>query len=116
MDNNKELFELITKMYSEFTAKMDSMHSEMQDMKAEQKKTNERLGSLESKVDTGFEKLTARIDDISSGIGSVVGNDVSETLSDKIDSINDDLSFIKHKLNITEEDVYKIKNHLRIVK
>lgn len=118
-NNNNDLFELMTKMYAE-----------MQDMKSEQRKTNERLGNLESrfdnleskvdtlesKVDTGFQNLTARMDDISKGIGSVVGSDVSETLSDKINSINSDLGFIKHKLNITEEDVYKIKSHLRIVK
>ena len=46
----------------------------MKDMKTEQKKTNERLDKLEIKVDTGFENLITRIDDISSGIGSVVGN------------------------------------------
>lgn len=61
--NNNDLFELMTKMYAE-----------MKDMKTEQKKTNERLDKLEIKVDTGFENLITRIDDISSGIGSVVGN------------------------------------------
>ena len=35
---------------------------------------------------------------------------------DNFSSINKDVKFIKHKLHKTEEDVFDIKDHLKIVK
>jgi hypothetical protein len=34
----------------------------------------------------------------------------------KISSIDKDIKFIKHKLHQTEEDVFDIKDHLKIIK
>lgn len=44
MDNNKDLFELMTKMYADITNRMDSMQGDI-------KGVNKRLDNLETKVD-----------------------------------------------------------------
>ncbi|MBS6501615.1 hypothetical protein PMY38_10025 [Clostridium tertium] len=35
---------------------------------------------------------------------------------DQLNTINDDIKFIKHKLHENEEEVFRIKNHLKIIK
>lgn len=35
---------------------------------------------------------------------------------DNLDTISKDVKFIKHKLHETEEDVFDIKDHLKIIK
>ncbi len=35
---------------------------------------------------------------------------------DQLNTLNDDIKFIKHKLHENEEEVFRIKNHLKIIK
>lgn len=85
MENNKELFELITKMYSEFTTKMDTIHSEMQDMKSNMA-TKDDIAKVESKVD----KLSIKVE---------------QDIEPKIQSLFDGYSAHTEQLNRIEDEV-----------
>lgn len=99
---NEKLFKLMEKMYSE-------MHEGF-------KNVNEKIDNLDSKVDKGFSEINTRIDDLSSGIGKMVADEVAGELSIQLKELKTDIKFIKHKLHETEEDVFDIKDHLKIIK
>lgn len=96
--SNNDLFELMSKMYSE-----------MQDMKKD-------IKNLDAKVDKGFNDVNTRIDNLSNGIGKIVTNEVADELSEQLNSIKTDVKFIKRKVQDTEEDVFVIQDHLKIIK
>lgn len=96
--SNNDLFELMSKMYSE-----------MQDMKKD-------IKNLDAKVDKGFKDVNTRIDNLSNGIGKIVTNEVADELSEQLNSIKTDVKFIKRKVQDTEEDVFVIQDHLKIIK
>ncbi len=102
MDNSKELFELMTKMYSE-----------MQDMKQELK---DDIKGVDSKIDVLEIKIDKRFDGLTSDIGNLVTNDIAEGISNQIEDVKSDIKFLTHKTQETEKDVYKIQHHLKIVK
>ncbi|WP_244832989.1 hypothetical protein [Clostridium sp. BJN0001] len=89
--SNNDLFELISKMYND-------LKSSINDIKTEQIKTNERLDSL------------------SSGIGKMITNEMADELSSQLKEIKTDVRFVKRKVQDTEEDVFVIQDHLKIIK
>ena len=48
--NNNDLFELMTKMYSDLTGKMTQMYGEMQGMRGDIKNIDKRLTTVENEV------------------------------------------------------------------
>lgn len=126
MDKTNELFELMTKLYSEMQdmksemqdmkSDMNDMKSEIKDMKFEQNKTNERLDSLQNDMNSGFSEVNTRIDNLSNGIGDLITNEVSDEISKQLNGIKSDIKFIKHKVQDTEEDVFAIQDHLKLIK
>ena len=125
MENNNDLFELMTKMYSE-------MQEGFKELREEQKKTNKRLDSLESEV-TKNSVLLEKVDDnvklLAEGNESLreqIGRSRTEdkrTISEQINvielavtSTSKDVKYIKHKVQDTEEDVFAIQDHLKIIK
>ena len=126
MDKTNELFELMTKLYSEMQdmksemqdmkSDMNDMKSEIKDMKFEQNKTNERLDSLQNDMNSGFSEVNTRIDNLSNGIGDLITNEVSDEISKQLKTIKSDIKFIKHKVQDTEEDVFAIQDHLKLIK
>lgn len=98
MDNSNNLFELMTKIYNE-----------MQELK-------ENIKNLDIKIDNGFNDVSTRIDDLSNGIGTLVSNEVADELSEQLKLIKTDVRFIKRKVQDTEEDVFVIQDHLKIIK
>ena len=146
-NSENDLFELMTKMYSEMQSGFNGINTEIKEIKEDQKRTNEKLANLENKVDnidtkvvnletkvdaldtkvvnletkvdaldTKVVNLETKVDEgftrICNDISKLIVFDVADTLSD----MKCDISFIKHKLSATEEDVYKIQTHLKIVK
>lgn len=109
MADNNEIFDLLSKMYSDLTGKIDNISSEMQGIK-------QSIKDLDVKVDKGFNEINARIDNLSAGIGNMVTNEVADELSDQLKSIKTDVKFVKHKVQETEEDVFTIQSHLEIIK
>nr|WP_321027262.1 hypothetical protein [Clostridium neonatale] len=89
--NNNDLFELMSKIYSEMTSKFDMLDSKLN-------------------------KIDSRLDSLSSDIGKMVTNEVATELSNQLKEIKDDITFLTHKTTETEKDVYKIQSHLKIIK
>lgn len=89
---NDTTFELLTKMY-------EQMQEGFKSLREEQTKTNDRLGSLETKVDKGFEDVNKRIDTLKSDIANLVTNDIAEGISNQIKDVKQDVEFLTHKLN-----------------
>ena len=104
--SNNDLFELMTKMYTDMNNRMDKISNDMQEGF---KSVNNKIDNLEVKMDTRFDTLT-------SDIGNLVTNDIAYGISNQITDVKGDIKFIKHKINTTEEDVYKIQDHLKIIK
>lgn len=98
MDKNNELFELMTKMYSGIN------------------EIKEDIKNLNIKMDKGFNDVNTRIDNMSSGVGKLIANEVADELSDQLKTIKTDVRFIKRKVQDTEEDVFVIQDHLKIIK
>ncbi|WP_244833402.1 hypothetical protein [Clostridium sp. BJN0001] len=96
--SNNDLFELITKMYSDLKSEISDVKKDISGIKAEQIKTNERLDSL------------------SEGVGKMVAHEVADELSTQLKEIKTDVRFVKRKVQDTEEDVFVIQDHLKIIK
>lgn len=103
--NNNDLFELMTKMYSE-----------MQELKTEVKGIKTDVKNLDVKIDKGFDSVNNRIDNLFTDLGKMVTNEVADELSDQLKIIKSDVKFVKHKVQETEEDVFTIQSHLKIIK
>ncbi|WP_394870526.1 hypothetical protein [Clostridium butyricum] len=96
--NTNDLFELMTKIYSE-----------MKDLKKD-------INNIDVKVDKGFNEIKSRIDNLSSDLGKMVTNEVADELSKQLKEIKTDVRFVKRKVQDTEEDVFVIQDHLKIIK
>ena len=106
-DNN--VLELITKMYAEMKEGFSSINNRIDNVET-------KVDNLENKVDNLENTMNKRFDELTSDISNLVSKDIAEGISSQIDDIKTDLGFVKHKLNATEEDVYKIQSHLKIIK
>ena len=93
MDNNKDLFELMTKMYADITNRMDSMQGDI-------KGVNKRLDNLENKVDN-LETKVQHIDNKVSIIEQEHGKKLTALFdgytqnAQKLDNIQEEVS--KHE-------------------
>ena len=101
----KEIFELMTKMYNE-----------IQDMTSQINKINSRMNSLETKITDGFVHVNNRFDELSVGIGKIVADEVAGEISNQLSEIKTDVKFITRKVQDTEKDVFVIQNHLKVIK
>lgn len=95
-NNNNDLFELMTKMYSQ-----------MQDIKTEQKKTTEKLGNLEAKLgslESKVDNLESKVDNIDNKVDKLsikVEQDIEpkiHALFDGYSTNTEQLSTIKGKI------------------
>ena len=139
MASNDEMFEMITKIYSEVT----SMKSEIVDMKSEVSTLNKKVDKnslLLEKVDSNVKTLaevqsafSEQLDRAKDKDGKTLGErldvielavrntsqtlaNVNETTTNKFESISKDIRFIAHKIQDTEKDVFYIQDHLKLIK
>lgn len=118
MGNNNELFELISKMYSE----IQTMRSEVNEKFDNLEKQVNKNSLLLEKMENNIKLLAEGQDTIINQIG-VSAEENKNTINSRLEiielatkSISKDVKFIKHKLHETEEDVFDIKDHLKIIK
>ena len=95
---DKEILELLKTIQGDISSLKDDISSMKDDIKR-----------LDNKVDKRF-------DELASEIGDLVSKDIATGISNQITEVKTDIGFIKHKLNTTEEDVYKIQSHLKLIK
>lgn len=75
-----------------------------------------KVTSIEERMDKGFNDLSYRMDEISQGIGKTISFELSDELSSQLKEIKTDVKFIKRKVQDTEEDVFVIQDHLKLIK
>lgn len=78
---------------------------------------NNKIENMDKKIDSHTESLN----EINRKLDSIYDQtaDLTEFRTEMIDKTNEivnDTQFIKHKLNRTEEDVFSIQNHLKLIK
>ena len=146
MASNDEIFELMTKMYSEMT----SMKSEITGMKFEITGMKSDISSLNKKVDKNsllLEKVDSNVktlaevqsafseqlDRAKDKDGKTLGERIdiielavrntsytltnaTEDTANKLNNISKDIRFISHKIQDTEKDVFYIQDHLKTIK
>lgn len=98
--DNEQLFELMTKMYSEMQEGFKELKNEVIEVKEELKgfreEANERFDNLEDKL-IEMEGINA-------------SNHV--VINTKLNKVSDDLDFLSHKEFQTEREMYLIKQRL----
>ena len=86
---------------------------------------NELLKQISQLLDDKLRPIHSKLNSLESGQNEIIGrlsdiesNDVTRYLKiyNSTSSISKDLKFINHKLRETEEDVFDIKDHLKLVK
>ena len=139
MASNDDIFELMTKMYSEMT----NIESEITDMKSDISSLNKKVDKnslLLEKVDSNVKTLaevqsafSEQLDRAKDKDGKTLGERIdiielavrntsytltnaSEDTSNKLNNISKDIRFIAHKIQDTEKDVFYIQDHLKIIK
>lgn len=77
-----------------------------------------RLDNLESKIDANHEEIIQKLNVVENKLDEIEPkNAVRHTeIYNEINIITKDVRFIKHKIHETEEDVFDIKDHLKLVK
>lgn len=75
-----------------------------------------KVTSIEERMDKGFNDLSHRMDEISQGIGNTISFELSDELSSQLKELKTDVKFIKRKVKDTEEDVFVIQDHLKLIK
>lgn len=77
-----------------------------------------KLSNIDAKIDTNHKELIDRLDKLEDRFEDLEGKNA--TRHTEIYNISKlaakDVKFIKHKLHETEEDVFDIKDHLKIIK
>ena len=146
MASSDEIFELMTKMYSEMASmksEMTSIKSEITDMKSDISSLNKKVDKnslLLEKVDSNVKTLaevqsafSEQLDRAKDKDGKTLGErldiielavrntshtltNATEDTSNKFDNISKDIRFISHKIQDTEKDVFYIQDHLKIIK
>lgn len=108
---DKEILELLKSI----NTRLDTIEANQEELKAEQKETNKRLDKIEAnqeELKAEQKETNKRLDDILKGIGKLVSNEIGESIS----AIKTDVKFIKRKVQDTEEDVFVIQDHLKLIK
>ncbi len=121
----KEIFELMTKMYNEMqkgfanvNSRLDKVESEIKDMKSEItknslliEKANDNIKLLAEGQETIINQIGTSSDESSTTI-----NNRLEVIELATKSTSKEVKFIKHKLHEAEEEMFDIKDHLQIIK
>jgi len=89
---------------------LERILSELKDIKNGQVKIEKRLDGIDNRLDNVERKL----DSVFEYTGKVI-EDI-KNINVKIDKVYDDVDFIKYKEHQTEEDLFKLKKNLKIIK
>ena len=117
---------------------INSLRNDINALKTEHIKTNERLTTLElsqeklkKKLDSVIEQtdvsaitkensyeianITA-MNNLSCKLGEIVSKEVRNLLSNQLQELKSDVKFLNHKVADTEKDVFGIKEHIKLIK
>ena len=98
MDNNKDLFELMTKMYSDFTTRMDRLETKIEHI-------DNKVDSLETKVDN----LETKVDNLETKVKHIDNKVtiIEQEHGKKLTALFDGYTQNAQKLDNIQEEVSK---------
>lgn len=102
----KDLFELMSKMYSEMQAGFKDIKTEVNELKDDIKEIRISINELQIKTIKNENSI------ISFSRNLVDLNNTNNLLNPNFKNVK----FIEYKLRKTEEDIFYIKDHLKIIK
>lgn len=123
---------------------INSLRNDINALKTEHIKTNERLTTLELSQEKLKKKLNSVIEqtdnlievnvsaitkensyeianitamnNLSCKLGEIVSKEVRNLLSNQLQELKSDVKFLNHKVDDTEKDVFGIKEHIKLIK
>ena len=125
MADNNEIFDLLTKMYSEmqemkfdFNNRFDNLGNKVDSLEKQVTKNSIILEKMDNNIKLlaeGQEAFREQIGRADNEDKRTV-NERLETIELAVKSTSKDIKFVKHKVQETEEDVFTIQSHLKIIK
>lgn len=105
-------------------SRMDAVELRLDKIDSCLDKIDSRLDNVESRLD----KIESRLDNVESRLNTAEQNlglikeqtaillEFRTEINAKVDKLTEDVHFIKHKEHLNEEELFKLKAHLEIVK
>ena len=118
MADNNEIFDLLTKMYSEMQEMKNDFNNRFDGLEKQVSKNSIILEKMDSNIKLlaeGQEAFREQIGRSDSEDKRTV-NERLETIELAVKSTSKDIKVIKRRVENTEEDVIEIQSHLKIIK
>ena len=93
----------------ELNDKRQQILNELGDIKGQISSLNTRIDNLGEKMDTGFNDVNKRLDELPKEIASTLSSEVIPVLSDKLHDIKTEVSIIKSSVGEHEMDIKYLK-------
>lgn len=110
----EELLKQILEKVNSMDDKIVSMDNKISSMDDKINSMDDRISSMDNKISLRFDSLETKLKAIHDQTADLT--EFRTETKDSLDNISKDVKFIKHKLHETEEDVFDIKDHLKIVR
>lgn len=130
--SNNDLFELMTKMYSDMNSKMDKMDDRMDKMDGRLDKMDNKIDKLHEEVkknSISIERIESNIKLLAEGHQAIreefnrklaennkIICDRIETLEAAMSAMAKDIKIIKRRVSNTEDDIIVIQDYLKLIK
>lgn len=97
---------------------ISKINEKISDLENPMNKTNENLASIENKSDNNHKEVIKRLNNIELLITELEPENAARhvEMNSNIGELHKDIKFIKHKLHVNEEEIFDIKDHLKLVK
>lgn len=102
---------------SSLKSDVSSLKSDVKDLKESQQRMESRMDRLESKVDnieSQMDRLETKVDLVQTQTAELT--EFKTDTTEKLNRLIGDVDFIKHKEHLNEEELFKLKTNLQIVK
>ncbi|MFA6942167.1 MAG: hypothetical protein WCQ54_14520 [Clostridiaceae bacterium] len=94
--------------------KLNSMDNKINSMDNKISSMDNKIGSMDKKINWHLESIEFKLDSVHDQTAELT--EFRTETKENIEIVSKDVKFIKHKLHKTEEDVFDIKDYLKIVK
>jgi chromosome segregation ATPase len=107
---NEKFQDLVLNHLARLTQEMTGVKTDINDLKSDVKDLKESQQRMESRMD----RLESKVDLIQTQTAELT--ELKTDTTGKLDQLIGDIEFIKHKEHLNEEELFKLKTNLQIVK
>lgn len=121
----EEILKEILGEIKNINTRLDSMDTRLNNLEDGQKSISFDIKELKENTEVQFKitnglitGATNKIDDLKSNIDNIDAKNANKHLElyGTINELHKDIKFIKHKIHVNEEEIFDIKDHLKLVK